>query len=74
MHTLDSDPSRKPGPSLNFNSSPNPTLNQILDPSLPRYGSAGILEQWIGEVERDVEELADDTLSVGDIMDASLQR
>jgi len=39
-----------------------------------RYGSAGVLEQWIAEVERDVEELTDDTLSVGDIMDASLQR
>jgi len=33
-----------------------------------------VLEQWIAEVERDVEELTDDTLSVGDIMDASLRR
>ena len=38
-----------------------------------RYGSKGVLEQWIAEVERDVGELKD-TLSVGDIMDASLQR
>ena len=39
-----------------------------------RYGSPGVLEQWIQQVERDVEELTEDTLSVGDIMDASLQR
>ncbi len=51
-----------------------PLCVEVSSFELRRYGSAGVLEQWIAEVERDVEELTDDTLSVGDIMDASLRR
>ena len=59
----------------NLNPFTDPTpLPHTSDSTLYRYGSRRVLEQWIGEVERDVEELADDTLSVLDIMDASLQR
>lgn len=39
------------------------------DPGRPWYGSRGVLERWIGEVERDISELSGDTVSMADMLD-----
>ena len=38
-----------------------------------RLRDTGVLERWIEEVERDIGELAGDVVSVGDIVDSSMQ-
>ena len=38
-------------------------------PGRPWYGSRGVLERWIGEVERDISELSEDAVSVADMLE-----